>query len=290
MLNNLLTQEAKKISFRYKISEEEAGQILLDKFAKSKNLSKKINEVKDVRKIYKLKEFKDLVKSVKKEIYYGLRKYKPDAANVRALLLQVENLISEKKYKECNELFFHLAETHISTKERLPFINEFNKQLKDLLGNPENILDIGGGLFPLAFPFDTFINLKNLVWIDKDKESFRILKTFLKVPGREKVKLFCENISKADWESYLPNNTDEFDVVLLIKLIPVIQRQEKYLIKRLLDIPAKRFLITASKESMTKRQSIYFREKETLKEFMALSGRTIVGELNIKNEFGYLLE
>ncbi|HSX39258.1 MAG TPA: hypothetical protein VLI92_01570 [Candidatus Saccharimonadales bacterium] len=41
---------------------------------------------------------------------------------------------------------------------------------------------------------------------------------------------------------------------------------------------------------MTKKQSIERREDQSLKEFVKLTGRKVVGEFDIPNEFGYLLQ
>jgi hypothetical protein len=40
---------------------------------------------------------------------------------------------------------------------------------------------------------------------------------------------------------------------------------------------------------MTKKESIERRERNTLKKFTKLSGRTIAGKLDIENEFGYFI-
>jgi hypothetical protein len=75
----------------------------------------------------------------------------------------------------------------------------------------------------------------------------------------------------------------------MLKLVSVLGRQERELVNVLAEVPAKTVLITAPKESMTKKESIERRERNTLKKFIKLSGRAIAGKLDIENEFGYFI-
>ena len=280
-MHELLKEEARKISLQYKISQEAALNQLEQQFTKDLKLLKRAEGVQNSKEIARFREYKDFVKKSKKEIYYDLRKFHSSEETEQHLLEQAKN---------GGNVFNELAKTHVSTNERDPYIADFNKQLVMLAENSKTILDVGGGLFPLTFPFKDFKNLTHYAWLDKDKRAFEILELFSQTIKNVILDLHKEPIGGNLWQSYLPPNQKEFDLVLMVKLVSLIYRQERPLVKYLAEVPAKRILITAAKESLTKKKSIYHRENEILKEFIKLSGRRIVNKLEIANEFGYLLE
>ena len=81
----------------------------------------------------------------------------------------------------------------------------------------------------------------------------------------------------------------DFDLALMLKLIPVVQRQQRELIPLLLTVPAKSFLVTGSRYALTKNMDIEGRERKVIKDFIEKSGKNLTESLNTKNEFGYLL-
>ncbi|MFC1722415.1 hypothetical protein ACFL0C_02065, partial [Patescibacteria group bacterium] len=93
-----------------------------------------------------------------------------------------------------------------------------------------------------------------------------------------------------NWNYYLEENEKEFDLAIMMKLVPVIARQQKELLNYLSHVPAKHILLTGSKESMVKKQSIEKREDAVLQRFIKLCGRNVIKRFEIENEFGYLIE
>ncbi len=282
-MQNLLREAAQKIAAQYKITYTEALDKLNELANKDLKLAKKTEGVTDEKELSRFSEYKNFIKKAKKTIYYDLRRFHSSAKAEKELL---SHFITHADAQTILEL----TRTHASTKEREPYITVFNDQLAMFAENSKNVLDIGGGLFPLQFPYTNFSSLKNYVWLDKDKKAFDILEVFTKTLPNITFNLHKESIGEHTWESYLPSGATEFDLALMIKLVPLIYRQERPLLRYLATVPAKRILITGSKESLTKKKSIYFRENETLKEFIKISGRKILNKLEIPNEFGYLLE
>ena len=200
---------------------------------------------------------------MKKDTYYSLRKY--HTANDDSLQGEVE---------------------HISTKERSSHLDSFYAPIFKTYSNVETILDIGGGVFPLTFPFEKFPKLKHYVWIDRDAKSFDTLSKL----NNPKLKLYNHSIGEQPWNYYLPEGVGKFDLALMIKLVSVISRQERELLETLATVPAQTILVTAPKEAMTKKESIERRERSVIRNFINLTGRDVVGELDIENEFGYFLD
>ena len=276
-LDVFIEGEALKIIKKYKISEKEAAVFLRRELEDSNSLFEAITGSGELKDIYRLREYKVFIKAVKKDIYYHLRQYRVPEASGES------TSGGEEK---------GLSQTHVSSREREPYLKEFNKQVLAYCGGAENIIDIGGGVFPATFPFRKFKNLKNYVWMDKDKRAYGHLKELSKdlvLPG-QKLILFNESIGDRPWTTFLPKNVEEFDLGLMIKLIGVVWRQERELLDFLVDVPAKKILVTAPKEAMTKKEDIRRREDWVLHRFIEQGGFRITGKINVENEFGYFLE
>jgi hypothetical protein len=258
-LNIFVTNEAEGIIKRYKMPVENVKSKILEDLKGNSSLLTVIENSENLRDVQRTRNYKDFSKKIRKDIYYELRQYRQSGGSS--------------------------AEDHVSTKERSPYVQEFNDRLYAHLSEAEYIIDIGGGVFPLTFPFDRYTNLKKYVWIDKDVKAFDTLRE-LKIP---KLVLFNGAIGEKPWEHYLPPEVVQFDAALMIKLVSVINRQERALIPTLVSVPAKVLVVTAPKESMTKKENIEKREKEVLKRFIDQSGKEIFGELDVPNEFGYFL-
>jgi len=256
----IINEQAAKIFGQYKISKDEAAKVLLKNLEGSPSLIKLVENALSKKEVYRTSEFKDFIKKAKKEVYYDLRTYKREA----------DDLIS----------------SHISSKERAPYINDLFKQIDSYLKGAETVLDLGGGLFPASFPFDSYPKLNTYAWVDKDKEAYQMLKD----QKFKKVILHNYSIGKNAWGYYLPNNKKEFDFVFMLKLIPVIYRQHRELLKNISKTPFKYALVTGSKEAMVKKQDIEVRENKVITKFIENSGKEIVKKIDLPNEFGYLIQ
>ncbi len=256
----LVREQAGKICETYKISQDEVSNILVSKIEDYPKLKKLIADANNLKSVYRTREFKDFIKKIRKEIYFQLRTYKKVSDSI--------------------------TDSHISTRERAPYLQDFFKQIDGYLQGAETILDLGGGLFPASFPFDIYPKLKKYVWVDKNKDAYEILK---KHPHN---KLILHNypLNKNNWEYYLPNGKKEFDLVFMLKLIPVLHRQERHLLEFLSTVPAKLVLITGSKEAMVKKQDIFKRENAVITKFIDNHQKEIIKKIDLPNEFGYLIE
>lgn len=281
-MNTLLDEDINRILKTYKIPREEAEKVVTKNLDVNPKLKKLLEEShEDVKRT---REYKDFIKKVRKEIYYKLRKYSFDNEGFNA---QLNTLLGSK---EPDDRMFHwFVQNHISTRERLPYIQEFNTALEDSIKDDKYILDLGGGLYPLTFPFSALSSLQQYIWVDKDKDSWNVLELFRKTMDKPIISLYNESIGVKEWREYLPNNVNAFDTVLMLKLVPVIQRQEKGLLEILAKVPAKRFIVTGSKEAMTRNTDIEKRERAVCENFIKLTGRTVAGRFEVENEFGYVL-
>jgi len=262
----LIQDQTKKICRVYKISPEKASEKLLKEMDSNLDLIELVNSAKSLKHVYKTRLFKDFIKKVKKEIYYSLRTYQKPENNA-----DNENA---------------LVDTHISTKERSPYIKHLFKQIDEYVKEAETVLDVGGGMFPALFPFEDYPNLKYYIWVDKDKTSYQKLKQ----QNYQKLTLYNHRIGEYDWSEYLPEGKDKFDFVFMLKVVPVIARQEKELLDELINIPFYKAVVTGSKEAMTKKINIERREDAIIREFLQKAGWGITKKVDIPTEFGYIVD
>ena len=250
-MHKLVAQLKNEISKTYKIDQEALAEVIEKHTSLSPELLLLLSSEKNLDKIRRTKIFKDFYKKLKKNVYYSLRTYQR----------------GDKK--------------HVSSAERTNYMESFIEQLHEYIKSANSILDIGGGMFPQSFPFKKYPNIKNYTWLDKDKLSFEKLMEFKNKNDFGQLNLICEKIGA--------RNLEHFDLVFMLKLIPVINRQEDNLLEYLAKIPGNTVVVTGSKEAMVKKKNIQIREDIILKKFIAQTGRKVIKEIDIENEFGYVI-
>lgn len=254
-----------EITKKYKISQEDAKGKIEHTLENNSELNETIINSSSLKEITKTRNYKIFIKKLKKEVYFNLRTY-------------------HKK----NEAEPEMA--HISTSERAPYLKELLAQIHPYLKEAKYILDIGGGNFPATFPFGDYKNLKSYVWIDNDPTAYKTLNEYKLQNNLNILSLYNESIGDKPWELYKLQNNHSFDFTFMLKLVPVVARQEKHLVQHLLNIPSRYILITGSKEAMVKKESIEHRERRVIETFLKATNRKIIKEVDTPNEFGYLLE
>jgi len=284
----LVDQEIKSICSRYKIGHESARKHINETIQRHPQLIQKIQENKRGH-ITRLKAYKRFIKDVKKTIYYQLRQYHQDSANESTLKQQLANFNKKSdNSKTFDNLLIDLLASHVSSKERLPYYESFYKQLFDLINTPQSIVDIGCGMHPLSYPFNKNLSLDTYLAIDKDSSVIDILQLFAPHILPVQLKPVCIAINDIDWANYLEQGM-QFDLAIMLKLIPVLHRQSKSSMKQLFHIPAKRIFLTGNMESMTRRENIRRKEEQILRNYIGMTDRNVIATFQVDNEFGMLI-
>jgi 16S rRNA (guanine(1405)-N(7))-methyltransferase len=120
----------------------------------------------------------------------------------------------------------HVMGQHSSTRERLPILDRFYRELFAITGRPSLLLDLGCGLNPLALPWMDMVAPQGsgqipgirYVPLDIDTDRVRFLNRYLALAGLEPLAR-CQDIL-----SHPPE--DAADVALLLKMSPTLERQE----------------------------------------------------------------
>ncbi|MBU4466894.1 hypothetical protein KKF47_02420, partial [Patescibacteria group bacterium] len=122
-----------------------------------------------------------------------------------------------------------------STNERIAILDDFYKKIFNVIGSPKTIVDIGSGLNPLTF---FWMNLsKNTEYhaFDIDKDQAWFLKSFFD--------LFKVKQVKIDLGDALIDKFPKSDVTFFLKVIPLLERQEKGSTLKILKKQNSKFLV-----------------------------------------------
>lgn len=288
LVNELAQETAKK----YRLESTQAYHILMDEFASNALLRKAAMENDTAQKLKRTSVFKKAASAAKKKIYYQLRNYRSDSQDLEQRIGELEQATPDTPINERNEIITAIVQGHASTRERLPSHDEFYRQLFDAIPSPRQILDIGCGVHPLMFPFDSEWSqpVERYVAADKNANDVQCINHFSRLQQNQKLAGVSWDIS--DGWAALEARTDcqNYDLAILMKVVPVVCRQQRELLDVLANTPATTWLLTGSRVAMAKRRSIERREKRVLEQFVTLSGRTVKHEFSVEEEFVWIVQ
>jgi len=286
----LLAREARRIARRYRISREAALAELRNAFAARQDLAQRIRERHGEEDVTRWRDYRDTVKACRKDVYYRLRRHYCRPERAGRLLEEFETeLAGDAGPVRLRELRDRLLRTHVSTRERMDYLSEFHDWLFDLVGCPRSVLDVGCGLYPLCYPFQgRGRETEVYVAVDDDDRSIRAVDAFSHTLDESRLIPVRRSLKASGWADELPGPAT-FDVALMLKLVPLLERLDPDAAAGLHAAPAGRIVVTGSLQSMARRQSVERRERGVLRRFIERTGRDVVGEFCLPTEFGYLL-
>lgn len=280
---DLLEREMTRILEQYRATPAQVRTIFLDVFGKNKQLLRNIHDCHPQEDVTRWRDYKAAVKEVRKRVYYALRQYHQGADQATALCEQLAAAVSlTNDVADLRDITSQILETHVSTRERLPYLAALYEQLFAAVGTPERIADIGCGINPISFPYYAPYTPAIYAAIDKDPRSITFLNIFSKI-------WTPLHARQQDIRACTFRDRDTPDLILLLKVIPVVQRQAPDLLPILANLPGRYICITASSVAMTKNVAIQRREDRVLRDFIAATGREVRATIEIPNEFGYIL-
>jgi len=275
-----------KITRKYKVNPEDSMAMVENLILGNHELLKLIENGGAIKRIEKSKIFRTIVQLAKKKIYYLLRQYDRNQELQKNLIKQLQEASPRQ---ENTNILSQLALTHISTKERIADIDIFYQNFFEHFPDLNTIVDIGCGIHPITFPFSEQ-QLSLYLGLEKDQNSIRILNAFKKtIPTTANFIPVRWNIQEG-WETIQQNYTKSFDIALMFKLVPVVMRTDPEMVEVLKNTPAPSWIVSGSKFSMTKKESIEKRERRIISKFIRASGKEIIDEFSISEEFFYVLQ
>jgi 16S rRNA (guanine(1405)-N(7))-methyltransferase len=295
-MERLIEAEAAAIVAKYRTSAPQASAIVRSVFAGDKKLQaaaqKAAAEGSDATwsaALQRTRAYRDAVTAARGEVYQSLRRYRADDGQQDALIAQLA-AIEPADADARDSLTWQIAELHASTHERVPDEAEFYDRLLREIGAAETIVDVGCGVQPLRFPFARIAALHTYVAIDSNRRSIEAVAALARCVAPCRLSAVHDDLSGGWSEILHAAGTTRFDVALLLKLAPVVARQDRELLPTLAQTPARRWIVTGSRISLAKRQSIERRERGVVERFLRDAGKSIRSDFAIGEEFGYVAE
>ncbi len=286
----LASELSRSISRKYRVAPEDAVGQILDIWANDAALQEVAAQSQSLEQIKRTRAYKDASKDASKRIYYGLRRYRHDDAAMQAAVTELEALAPRSEAGRAGALMQRIATEHASTAERTDHLDLFWNALLAGIGDARSLIDIGSGVLPILFPFERAPALECYAAADRDPAAVRALTAQARWRGDGRLLAMRWDISQG-WAPVLAAaDRREFDVALMLKLVPVVARQQPSLLDVLAQVPARRIVATGSRESMVKRKDIQRREAHTLDAFIRDFGFRVTGRFETPDEFGLIAE
>jgi 16S rRNA (guanine(1405)-N(7))-methyltransferase len=171
----------------------------------------------------------EAVKRVKRRLHQAVGAYRgPGDAHLERDLERLDAAqAQDPSGAELRTVCRDLLSRHASTRERLPYLDRFYAGIWEAMGgSPANLLDLGCGIAPLSLPWMDLPATGRYHATDADGAAIRLVDGFLSLVGQPHL---AEARDLAT-EFALPR----VDVALLLKLVPILDRQDSAAVTRLL--------------------------------------------------------
>ena len=174
---------------------------------------------------------------------------------------------------------------HASTDERLPYIEGFFAPIWELTGGaPRTVLDLGCGLGPLALPWMGLSPEAEYHACDVDRRSLDVVDAFLDLVGQPHAIHARDLVASA-------GPPIAADVALLLKLVPLLDRQDPSAAARLLrTLDARHAVITFPTSSLGgRRRGLEATYRRRLDELVADLVIGDIREASVPNELVFVV-
>ncbi len=227
------------------------------------------------REIPKYKKKKDVEQSVRAKLHAWITMFYDNYNKV------LKNIDDDNMG---DEFFKQLIKTHISTKERFEFLQEFFDDVQNVVGEVGSIIDFGAGFNPIAYFLYT--NNKNVEYtaIDAEKNGVEALNLCFKSMGVNGV-AFAQDV--------LDFNIDKkYDVCFMFKLLPLLEQQKRGSALEIVRRVNSHFLCISypTKTLSGKNVGMYNKYKNDIQTIMQNCDAKLIFEKEYKNEILFILE
>ncbi|MCL2421864.1 MAG: Rmt family 16S rRNA (guanine(1405)-N(7))-methyltransferase [Defluviitaleaceae bacterium] len=227
---------------------------------------------------------KERIKGVKNTLHAMFGAYfTPDCYKKANKLIEKMNSEGENK----DEILEHLLRLHVSTKERMAYLEKFYHFIFENTGQVKSILDMGCGLNPLTLSY--MPNNSEIV----EYHAFDIDTRIAELNNRYFAFLGLPALAGcADIAAETPQVAA--DVAFLFKLLPLIERQAKGRVVQLLkEIDAKHIVVTYPTKSLSGKnkgmRTFYASAFEEMFESLAGEGLEISAKGEVGDELIYVV-
>ncbi len=232
----------------------------------------------------KARNVDDAVKRVKRRLHQAVGAYRGARATdvLAAVRTSWDGDVTDLVFRAaCAEVL----RTHASTAERLPHLERFYGPIWELTGGPPRaVLDLGCGLGPLALPWMGLPRTATYHASDVDRRSLEVAGQFLELVAQPHA------IHASDLVTAGPPRV-RADVALLLKLVPLLDRQDPSAAARVLRaLDARYAVITFPSRSLGGgRRGMAATYRRRLDGLVAETEVVEVREASVPNELVFVL-
>ena len=291
LLAELAEDLADAVVHRYQVGHDEAMTAILDEWSRRPALLEVAGKATRPEEVKRTRAYRDAAATAKKNIYYRLRRYRPDLATTEGTLAALARLEAGSPASLRDAAIREVAAGHVSTAERLPHVTEFFERLAAMAGVPQTIVDVGCGVLPVLVPLDDTMRATREYWaLDKDPAAMKALREYARIRADGRVRPIEWNLAQgwaAAHDAGLPRSSE---LGLLLKVVPVVARQSSAELAVLAQTPAERLVVSGSRTAMAKRQEIERRETRILRRFFADHGLTEIDSFRTPDEVVFLVQ
>ena len=221
------------------------------------------------------------VKSTRTRLHQLVGAYYDKPSTYAQLNVLLED-ITDNSVDSLKSFAFKAMRMHASTAERLPFLADFYNQSLQKIGPLNSVLDLGCGLNPLAIPFLPLAEGSTYEATDVLMPMVDFLNAYFAKVGIK------GRASLLDLSSQIPE--EEADLVIMLKLIPLLDQIDKIVAPRLLqNLKAKAILVSFPLKSLGGRGKGMLNTYQKRFEGLASGLDAEIDEYHFPNELVYLI-
>jgi len=286
LLGRLAADFADQVTARYRIDRADAVAMILADWQGRPRLVAAAAAASSPAEVRRLRIYQDAAAATKRDIYRRLRRYRADGTAFDVAVRALATLAPGCPPDLLAGRVTAIAAAHVSTAERLPHLGEFLAALTAAAGAFETVVDAGCGVLPLLFPLDSDASagVREYWAMDKDQRAITALREYARVRADQRIRPLHWNIADGWQPAFDAGLPTRCDLGLLLKVVPVVRRQDPALLRGLAAIPADRLVISGSRTAMAKRRDIERRETRELQRFCAEHALTEIGRFRTADE------
>ena len=286
VLAQLAESLAQEVALRYRIGADQARCQIELRWHSHQALRALARKNPSPSALARTRLYRRAASQAKKDIYYRLRRYRQESDEFSKGLEELRRAAPSAQRQPAREA---LARSHASTGERWPDLADFLERTQHVWGDCATLLDVGCGLMPLLFPFDRVGDrFRRYVACDRDARCIEAVNACGQVPPG--VLEGCVWDIGDGWEA-LESQTGvkRYDAAFLLKLVPVVARQQPRLLATLADAPADWLVVTGARQALARRRDISRRERAVLGAFARRHGLVVESEFETPSELGLVM-
>ncbi|MFX0064576.1 MAG: hypothetical protein ACFFC7_20580 [Candidatus Hermodarchaeota archaeon] len=259
----------------------------------------KLLKTKTVKDISRTRIYRNVLKKIKRQLYYQRRTFTREIDAPRAEFLR--KLCKETSLYSLRSIELHkkLLQTHTSTQNRISHYFDLYKEIFAITGVPNSILDLGCGINYLSMPFllqaSTSWSPKLLyLGVEKKNDEVDLGKEYLKCINAHidpKSDISHQDILQIIKEERSNIFENTYDLCFLFRMLPLLERHQKNATTALLSkIRAKWLIVSISLKSLAKEQDISAKQRTLILKLLDHSYLKIIKRLFLPQEEFYIIK